>query len=321
MLYINVPKIIYNHFYENDSYAKQLEGVYGKRVLKKGIKNPNNCDELIYYKYNPINFEQNLVNEIILNYINENNKLIEKTDNFIILSGYLNSDLLLNENQPYDLPLLEIKKLMEIGDLTSLIEITRDEIEKEEKEEAVELIIEKKKKVVERDPLDVDPPEGEANEENKEEENKEEEADPEHPKFKPEGLKWTDYDGNPRNYIQVLKRLKRYPVSEVNSKDCRKDLVSALGNHIDQFFQEKNEKKGYSGSIHYIKVGDSVNEENCDLINSIILENGKKRKYDLRNVEKEEEEEVEEEEEEKKEEEKKEGEEEEKKEGEEGEEG
>ena len=210
---------------------------------------------------------------------------------------------------------------MEIGDLTSLIEITREEIEKEEKEEAVELIREKKKKVVERDPLDVDPPEGEANEENKEEENKEEEADPEHPKFKPEGLKWTDYDGNPRNYIQVLKRLKRYPVSEVDSKDCRKDLVSALGSHIDQFFEEKNEKKGYSGSIHYIKVGDIVNDENCDLINSIILENGKKRKYDLRNVEKEEEEEVEEEEEEKKEEEKKEGEEEEKKEGEEGEEG
>ncbi len=314
MLYINVPKIIYNHFYENDLYAKRLEGAYGKRVLKKGIKNPNNCDELIYYKYNPINFEQNLVNEIIINYINENNKLIEKTDNFIILTGYLNSDLLLNENQPYDLPLLEIKKLMEIGDLTSLIEITKEEIEKEEKEEAVELIIEKKKKVVERDPLDVDPPEGEANEENKEEENKEEEADPEHPKFKPEGLKWTDYDGHPRNYVQVLKRLKRYPIKEVDSKDCRKDLINYLGEHIDQFFKEKTENKGYSGVIDIIKLNDNVTEENVDLVNSVIMGNGKKRNYDLRNVEKEEEEEVEEEEEEKKEEEKKEGEEEEKKE-------
>ena len=61
-------------------------------------------------------------------------------------------------------------------------------------------------------------------------------------------------------------------------------------------------------------MNDNVTEENVDLVNSVIMENGKKRSYDLRNVEKEEEEEVEEEEEEKKEEEKKEGEEEEKKE-------
>jgi adenylate kinase family enzyme len=32
ILYINVPKLIYKHFYNNDSYAKKLEGTYGRNL-------------------------------------------------------------------------------------------------------------------------------------------------------------------------------------------------------------------------------------------------------------------------------------------------
>ena len=51
-----MPQLIYNHFYENDEEAKLLEGVYGKKPLKENCKDPNNFDEVVYYKYNPIYF-------------------------------------------------------------------------------------------------------------------------------------------------------------------------------------------------------------------------------------------------------------------------
>ena len=60
VLYINVPQLIYNHFYENDEEAKLLESAYGKRKLRVNCKNPDNFDEFVYYKYNPINFEREL---------------------------------------------------------------------------------------------------------------------------------------------------------------------------------------------------------------------------------------------------------------------
>ena len=66
LLYINVPKLIYEHFYENDEEAKKLEGFYGKKLLKQECVNKENIEELIYYKYNPVHFEKNVVNQIIL---------------------------------------------------------------------------------------------------------------------------------------------------------------------------------------------------------------------------------------------------------------
>ena len=117
ILYINVPYLIYNHFYENDEFSQKLEGVYGKRQLGVECKNPYNFDEMLYYKYNPIFFEKDLINKIILNHIGQNYKIIENAGNFVILTGYLNSDLLHEQESPYNLPLFEIKNALELGEL------------------------------------------------------------------------------------------------------------------------------------------------------------------------------------------------------------
>ena len=265
ILYINVPKLIYKHFYNNDSYAKKLEGTYGRKPLKEGVKNPEDSDENIYYKYNPIKFEPNLVNEIILNYISANSKLIEDTGNFVILTGYLNNDLLSNSEEPFNLPLNELRKTMELGEITSLIQLTQKGVQENEEEKPVQLIIEKPKKKIEVDPLDVDGPPG--GEEEKQEEAPPEEENPDGvPKFKPENFAWTSYDGKPRNYVQILKRLKNFETNmkEVNAQsDYGKDVENAIGEHIEKYLK-KDENK-YRGIISVIKVSnkaDKVNE-NC----------------------------------------------------------
>ena len=265
ILYINVPKLIYKHFYNNDSYAKKLEGTYGRKPLKEGVKNPEDSDENIYYKYNPIKFEPNLVNEIILNYISANSKLIEDTGNFVILTGYLNNDLLSNSEEPFNLPLNELRKTMELGEITSLIQLTQKGVQENEEEKPVQLIIEKPKKKIEVDPLDVDGPPG--GEEEKQEEAPPEEENPDGvPKFKPENFAWTSYDGKPRNYVQILKRLKNFETNmkEVNDQsDYGKDVENAIGEHIEKYLK-KDENK-YRGIISVIKVSNKADKanENC----------------------------------------------------------
>ena len=269
VLYINVPKLIYSHFYDNDSYAKKLESTYGRKKLKEDIKDPENFDEVIYYKYNPIKFEKNLVNQIILDYVAKNSKLIEDSGNFVLLSGYLNYDLLQNLDEPFNLPLYELKNTMELGELTAFIQLTRNEIKEDEDEKPEQLIIEKPKKKVETDPLDVDGPPG------GEEEKPEEEAPPEEenpdgvPKFKPENFSWTSYDGKPRNYIQILKRLKCFPVKIVDNGSCREELVKLIGEHINNYL--KKEQNKYKGLISIIKIGEEVNKENEEEIRKISL--------------------------------------------------
>ena len=269
VLYINVPKLIYNHFYDNDSYAKKLESTYGRKKLKEDIKDPENFDEVIYYKYNPIKFEKNLVNQIILDYVAKNSKIIEDSGNFVLLSGYLNYDLLENLDEPFNLPLYELKNTMELGELTAFIQLTRNEIKEDEDEKPEQLIIEKPKKKIETDPLDVDGPPG------GEEEKPEEEAPPEEenpdgvPKFKPENFSWTSYDGKPRNYIQILKRLKCFPVKIIDNGNCREELVKLIGEHIRNYLKKDQNK--YKGLISIIKIGEEVNKENEEEIRKIIL--------------------------------------------------
>ena len=55
------------------------------------------------------------------------------------------------------------------------------------------------------------------------------------PKFKPENFTWTSYDGNPRNYVQVLKRLKLYPVKVTKTDNCRNELIKAIRMHLDKY--------------------------------------------------------------------------------------
>jgi adenylate kinase family enzyme len=266
LLYINVPKLIYCHFYLNDEYSKKLEANYGKKKFKVEIKDPNNFDELIFYKYNPIHFEKNLVNEVILNCVYESTKKIEKTGNYVILTGYLNYDLVEIENEPYNLPLLELKNVMELGDLNALIQVTRNEIKQIEDEEAVQLVIEKPKKKEKK--------EGEEGEEGEEEEQQDEpeEENPDAPKFKPEEYKWTSYDGVPRNYVQILKRLKNMPIKVVNIEEfndkVREEIIKAIAEHLDNYVDRS--ENGYNGIIKIIKLAkDScVPNENVDDVNA-----------------------------------------------------
>ena len=262
ILYINVPKLIYKHFYNNDTYAKKLESTYGRKPLKSDIKNSEDCDENIYYKYNPIKFEPNLVNEIILNYISKNSKLIEDSGNFVILTGYLNNDLLSNSEEPFNLPLNELRKTMELGEITSLIQLTKKGIQENEEEKPEQLIIEKPKKKIEVDPLDVDGPPG--GEEEKQEEVPPEEENPEGvPKFKPENFAWTNYDGKPRNYVQILKRLKNFDVNmkEFNEQnEYGKEVESAIGEHIEKYM--KKEENKYKGIISVIKISSKIDKAN-----------------------------------------------------------
>ena len=259
VLYINVPKLIYNHFYENDEDAKKLESVYGKKKLRESCKDPDNFDELVYYKYNPINFERELVVKIISDYIGKNSKLIEDSGNFVLLSGYLNYDLLENQDYPYNLPLLELKSLIELGQLTSFIQITRRDVKLEEDEKPEQIIIEKK----------VKKPKVEGEEEKPEEENPPDEENPDGvPKFKPEDYPWTNYDGVPRNYIQILKRYNMFPVKIIEASDtCREELIKALGNHLDNYMNREELK--YKGMITVIKINGEIPVETIEAVNKV----------------------------------------------------
>ena len=259
VLYINVPQLIYNHFYENDVEAKQLESAYGKKKLRVSCKDPENFDELVYYKYNPINFERELVIKVINEYIGKNSKLIEESGNFVLLSGYLNYDLLENQDEPYNLPLLELKSIIELGELTSFIQITRKDIKLEEDEKPEQIVIEKK----------VKKPKVEGEEEKPEEENPPEEENQDGaPKFKPENYPWTNYDGVPRNYIQILKRLKLFPVKMIEASDtCREELIKVLGNHLDNFMNREELK--YKGMITIIKINGEIPVETIEAVNKV----------------------------------------------------
>ena len=284
LLYVNVPKLIYEHFYENDEDAKKLEGFYGKKDMKTGCVNNNNIEEIIYYKYNPVHFEKNIVNQLILKYIAKNYHNIEKTGNFILLSGYLNYDLLKNPEEPFNLPLLELKNAMELGELTAFVQMTRNDIKSIEDEKPEQIIIEKPKKK-KKEPKEGE--EGEANAEGEEgdqekegegeqgEEEKQDEEEPQEeenpdgpPKFKPENFSWTSYDGKPRNYVQVLKRLKAYPLKLIEASDtCREELIKVIGSHIDNYMARK--ESSYSGMIAIIKINGEVPEETDESVNKV----------------------------------------------------
>ena len=202
-----------------------------------------------------------LINKIILDHIGQNNKIIEDSGNFVLLTGYLNSDLLQEQEGPYNLPLFEIKNALELGQLTSFIQISRKDIKQTEDEIPQEIIIEKPKKEIKEDA------EGEEGNAEGEEEPQEEENPDGVPKFKPENFKWTSYDGQPRNYVQVLKRLKMFPVNIIKSDKCREELIKEIKKHLDNF--GKKEENKYEGIISIINVGENINEETDEIVNEL----------------------------------------------------
>ena len=155
---------------------------------------------------------------------------------------------------------------MEIGDLTAFIQITRKDINENEDEKPEKLVIQKVKKVIEVDPLDVDgPPEGE---QKQEEEAPPEEENPEGaPKFKPEAFAWTSYDGKPRNYIQILKRLNNFEKKIIESDSCREEIIKSFNEHIKKYLDKQTNR--YNGLIEVIKVGTNVEDENQNEMDKI----------------------------------------------------
>jgi adenylate kinase family enzyme len=113
VLYVNVPYLIYRQFYLNNSWAERLENSYDKKNLN--IPDFDDFERKIYKVYNPLHFQESVVNELILFHINENSKENEDNDNMIILTGYINFDLLQENNHPFNLPMYEIKKVLNIG--------------------------------------------------------------------------------------------------------------------------------------------------------------------------------------------------------------
>jgi hypothetical protein len=75
---------------------------------------------------------------------------------------------------------------------------------------------------VKKDPLN-----DSGEEENKEEELPvEEEDDPDKPKFNPDEYAWSWYDGQPRNYVQILRKFTKTDPS--NEKECAMKEVSEV---------------------------------------------------------------------------------------------
>ena len=68
--------------------------------------------------------------------------------------------------------------------------------------------------------------------------------------------------------MQVLKRLKAYPVKFIEASDtCREELIKVIGSHIDNFMARK--ESSYSGMITIIKINGEVPEETDESVNKV----------------------------------------------------
>lgn len=117
-LYVNVPQLIYRHFYLNDEWAVKLENSYSRKIFSDEVNGETKRD--IFHKYNPIHFDSKIVNDLIIHYINENYREIEDNGNFVIITGVLNNDLLPGEESSFNLPLLETQQILDLGKETFL---------------------------------------------------------------------------------------------------------------------------------------------------------------------------------------------------------
>jgi adenylate kinase family enzyme len=258
-LYINVPRLIYEKFYENKSSSQELKKFYSMVSKLEGNCPDLEFDESIYYKYNSIHFEDEVVLNLIKEHINKNCRQMEKTG-LVILTGFLNTDLLCEERRKFSIPLKEIKNIFSLGELYSFIQITEKELETNEKLEEVFLEPPVKKVTKKVDPLDVDG-ENDGNidgdMDNMDMDNMDGDVDggdPDDPEAKkpynPYNKSWTDYNGKPRNYLQILSKLTHKDVKKYEAErgpiDAKKKFVEIFSSLISEPEENKN-------SIHYIK--------------------------------------------------------------------
>ena len=261
-LYINVPSLIYNHFYENKENAKELRKFYSKKSqLKNYIENKE-------YKYCAIHFEEEVIINMIKAYILKNSKENESSK-LIFLTGFFNSDLLSEKDKSFVIPIQEIKNLRSIGCLESFIQVTYEDLQTSENVE--EIFLEPPKKAVKKDVLnnsnmeDADGnPIADANMEDNMEENMEENPD-EPKKYNPFGKSWSDYNGIPRNYLQILSKLSKLQVQSPDHILSQRDSISYLTEIINSFITREEEQNAEEcliqnneglKEIHLIKLGD-----------------------------------------------------------------
>jgi hypothetical protein len=118
------------------------------------------------------------------------------------------------------------------------LHLSNKKINLEENEEPVLLEANKPKNVEKKEANE------DGEEEEKEEAPKEEEGEEAKAKFKPEGFSWTEYDGNPRNHVQVISRFTKYPIKECDTsiRNLESILLEILNGDI----------KTKEGKIHLI---------------------------------------------------------------------
>jgi hypothetical protein len=264
LLIVNVPELIYNIYQDPSSKIYQdLKSTFGRKKLRNE-GNVINESQRIYYEFNPIHFSPKVVNEIIKSYISKHSSEIEESNNMALLLGYFNYDLLQESDLAFNLPLLEIQSLCQIGNIISYIELSYDNLPMKESEVPKELDQPKpivKVKVKEN----ADGGDGDGGDDGGDADNKDDAADGDKepelnedgtPKiiFHPEKYKWTFTDGSPRNYLQHLSKMfvssfetlqeevKKETLQEVvmNSVISKivKDNMALSNNFISGYFQD-----------------------------------------------------------------------------------
>ena len=246
--FFNVSKAIYQQFLLNNQFSVELKKYYSKKV------NINSNE--IYIKYNAINFDESILLNMLKVYMNKHYKVYENSKT-VIITGLLNSELLKEEFSFTCTPILEIKNLSILGTLRGMIMMTSNQVQIDENVE--EVLLEPPKKVVKpRDDLDVsgnmDNMDGADNMDdmggNMENINMEdivddaadddpEKQDKQRP-FNPLNKCWSDYNGMPRTYLQILARLYDRD-SIVGLKKSKEDSNYMVFNELlDKIFSVEN---------------------------------------------------------------------------------
>ncbi len=114
ILYVNVPDLIRRQYVENTESVQKLKNTYSQKTLK-GDTSKCTLEELVYYEYNPIHYQDKVVVDLINSYVNSNSKENEDSKNIVILSGFMNNHLLSTLEQCYNLPLFEVHQLLNLG--------------------------------------------------------------------------------------------------------------------------------------------------------------------------------------------------------------
>jgi hypothetical protein len=79
-------------------------------------------------------------------------------------------------------------------------------------------------------------------------------------KFNPFGKSWSNYNGKPRNYIQILKKLTKLDIISPNKSLNNEEIIKYLNESIftqinlkEDFMKENDSKRNYDlFSIHFL---------------------------------------------------------------------